>query len=280
MDKSGTLVRMAAATAGLVAIAVVCGLALQQIATDTRAQDQLVADLTQQVVMLENTVAAQDARIDALEKKGTPRPQAGRPDPALTYAVPVGDAPVLGRRDAPVTIVEFIDLQCPFCKRAQSTLEQVRKRYPDDVRIVFKHLPLPFHQRALPAAHALECARDQGVFWAMQDLVWEDQQNLSDEDLRARAARIDRVSLSRFDHCTSQRIHQDRIDAQMAEAARFGARGTPAFFINGRFLSGAQPEQAFAKLIDEELARVRASRVMPADYYRDVVEKNGVARVE
>src|SRR4051812_41295422 len=109
------------------------------------------------------------AKLDKIEKSGggrampQPPPQRG-PDPAKVYAFPIGESPVHGQSDAWVTIIEVSDFQCPFCGRAVATLKQIEDTYKDDVRLVFKHNPLPFHQRAMPAALAAECAHEQNKF--------------------------------------------------------------------------------------------------------------------
>ena len=188
-------------------------------------------------------------------KKGNP-PQ-GRPDPAITYKVLIGDAHVRGPKTALVTVVEWADFQCPFCGRVKATLDQLESKYEGRVRFVFKHNPLPFHQRALPAAIAAEAAGRQGKFWQMHDLLFSDPRNLSDEQILGYAKKL-RLDRKRFKRDLQDEALKTKVLAQQEQGASLGARGTPAFFVNGRFLSGAQPIESFSALIDEEMERARA----------------------
>ncbi len=199
-------------------------------------------------------------RVTELEVADAPTPeqkaQAGRPDPEARYAATVDDAQTRGPADALVTIVMFEDFQCPFCSRAAATMDRVAKEYGQDVRLVFKHNPLAFHQAAMPAAMASEAAGRQGKFWKMHDLLFENQKELEQEDLLRYAKKL-RLNRQRFKRDLRDQALEQKIKDQQEQAERLGARGTPAFFINGRFLSGAQPFESFAELIDEELAHAR-----------------------
>jgi protein-disulfide isomerase len=183
------------------------------------------------------------------------RAAAVRPDePPSRYQVAVGDAPTRGPADAPVTIVEWSDFQCPFCGRVRSTLAQVERTYGDRVRIAFKHMPLPMHSEA-PAAHAAaEAAHRQGHFWDMHDRIFANQRELTPEKYAAYAAEIG-LDVGRFERDTQSADVQQRIAADIEAAGSLGVSGTPAFFINGRFVSGAQPFESFKRIIDEELAK-------------------------
>lgn len=185
------------------------------------------------------------------------KPQPGRPDPAARYAATIGDAHTKGPSDALVTIVMFEDFQCPFCSRSAETMRKVAKEYGQDVRLVFKHNPLAFHQAAMPAAMASEAAGRQGKFWKMHDLLFDNQKELDSEDLLRYAKKL-RLNRKRFKRDLRDQSLEQKVKDQQAQSQKLGARGTPAFFINGRFLSGAQPFDSFAKLIDEELAHARS----------------------
>ena len=173
--------------------------------------------------------------------------------------VPIhADDPWWGRRDAPVTIVEFADFQCPFCKRAVGTLDEVRRRYgPGKLRIVWRHLPLPFHKLARPAAalsmRVFERFGNAG-FWRLHDAFMADQRSL--EEIIAREG--GHLGLSVDDIDKLARDAKARLDAAEAEAHHAGAFGTPGFLINGVTLSGAQPVEKFAEIIDEQLAKAAA----------------------
>ena len=205
---------------------------------------------------LSEDLSARVTELEAAKAPAVAAKQPGRPDPGARYAATVGDAHTRGSNDALVTIVVFSDFQCPFCARVTPTLEKVEQAYGQDVRVVYKHNPLAFHHYALPAAKAAEAAGRQGKFWKMHDLLFENQRELADEDLRryAKTLRLDRKRFAR--DLRAQDIAQ-KIEAHQTQANALGARGTPAFFINGRFLSGAQPFESFATLIDAELAHAR-----------------------
>jgi protein-disulfide isomerase len=167
--------------------------------------------------------------------------------------VTLGDAYVRGPADAAVTIVEFSDYQCPYCSRVQATLNRVLETYPEQVRLVFFHNPLPFHANAPLAHQAALAAGEQGQFWEMHDVLFENQRALSRSQIEgyARGLGIDMTAFNLYlDAASGQAV----VDADQVVAARVGARGTPNFFINGRSLRGAQPFERFAEVIDEELA--------------------------
>jgi protein-disulfide isomerase len=174
------------------------------------------------------------------------------PDPNRRYEVDVDGSPALGPETADVTIVEFSDFQCPFCSRVGPTLKQVKETYGDQVRIVFKHLPLSIHPKA-PAAHAAaEAAHRQGKFWEMHDKIFANQREMSPEKYEAYATEIG-LDLERFKGDLASADVKKRIDADQQQAAKLGATGTPAFFINGKYVSGAKPFEAFKEIIDAEL---------------------------
>ena len=190
---------------------------------------------------------------------GAPAPsqaaaQPGRPDPNRRYSMNTQGAPTKGSADAKLAIVEFSDFQCPFCRRVNPTIEQIEHEYGDKVRIVFKHLPLEMHPKA-PAAHAAaEAAHRQGKFWEMHDLIFGNQEAMSPEKYVEYAKQL-QLDVARFQRDVASAEIQSRIAADSQEADRLGVTGTPSFFVNGRFLSGAQPFDAFKELIDQELGR-------------------------
>ena len=163
-------------------------------------------------------------------------------------------APVEGPANAPITIVEWSDYQCPFCKRAHPTVEQVLTEYKDKVRFVYLDYPLPFHQMAMPAAQAVHCAEDQGKFWEYHKNLFEVAGDLSTADLTKRATDLGLDSAA-FQACTDSKKHDALIKANYDDGSALGVTGTPAFFINGRMLVGAQPIEQFRELINDELSR-------------------------
>ena len=214
-----------------------------------------------------------------LDKGGRPQmpqqPQKPQgPDPAKTYAFPLGESAVKGGQDAWVTIVEVSDFQCPYCGRVVPTIKALEEKYGKDLRVTFKHNPLPFHPNALPAANAAECAREQGKFWQMHDKLFENQQQLSPENYEKWAGEVG-LDLNRWKKCFADTKFKSHIEEDQKMGMQLGARGTPAFFVNGRFLSGAQPQPAFEALIDEEMKKAKASGVAAKDYYQKVVVDKG-----
>jgi predicted DsbA family dithiol-disulfide isomerase len=159
-----------------------------------------------------------------------------------------------GPATAPVTIVEFSDFECPFCKRVLATLDQIEEKYGDKVRVVYRHYPLSSHANAQKAAEASLCAADQGKFWEMHDLLFNEQQKLAVADLKEKATRLG-LDGAKFDECLDSNRHAEAVQADARAGDAAGVSGTPAFFVNGRFLSGAVPFENFAELIDDEVKR-------------------------
>ncbi len=200
--------------------------------------------------------AAEPAGAGAAAKAPPARPQ---PDPSAIYRVPVGNSATRGPADALVTIVIFSEFQCPFCSRVRPTLDQIGERYGRDVRFVFKHNPLPFHDNAMPAAEAASEAfaqRGADAFWRMHDLMFENQSALTRADLERYATQVG-LDMNRFRAALDGHTHQAAIEADQTLARSLGASGTPSFFINGRNLRGAQPFEAFQGVIDQEMTRAR-----------------------
>ena len=195
----------------------------------------------------------------AENKKNAPAPkeeeEGDKEDTKTVFKVPVGQAPQLGNPNALVTIVEFSDFQCPYCKRTEETLKKIRDTYGDKVRLVWKEEPLPFHPRAEPAAELAREARaekgDKG-WWAAHDGLFDSQPKLDDPDLLAIA---DKIGIDKTKAADAIKNHKDKkeIDADADLADDLQASGTPHFFINGRRLVGAQPFDKFQKIIDEEV---------------------------
>ncbi|MFL6196533.1 MAG: thioredoxin domain-containing protein [Thermoanaerobaculia bacterium] len=162
--------------------------------------------------------------------------------------------PAHGPETAPITIVEFSDFQCPYCARLIPTLEEVKKKYGDKVRIVFRQYPLAFHQFAQKAAEASLCAHEQGKFWELHDAMFQNQAELSVEQLKAKAATMG-MNAEQFNACLDNAKYATQVKADFDAGSKAGVNGTPAMFINGRFLSGAQPLGEITKVIDDELQR-------------------------
>ncbi|MEM4260377.1 MAG: thioredoxin domain-containing protein [Candidatus Woesearchaeota archaeon] len=167
-----------------------------------------------------------------------------------------GDSPSKGKPDAPVTIIEFIDFQCPFCaKFYREAYKQILTQYVDTgkVKIVFKNFPLPFHENAEKAAKAAECANEQGKFWDMHDKLFENQNALDTDSLKKYAKEIS-LDTNKFNSCLDSGKYSERIANDLKIGQEIGIQGTPGFLINGRIISGAQPFENFKKIIEQELS--------------------------
>ena len=177
------------------------------------------------------------------------------------HRVPVSadDDPRLGPAAAPVTLVEFTDLQCPFCSRAQATVAALHQRYGDRLAIVSRDFPLAMHENAHLAAEAAGCAQEQGRYWEYRARLFSHQQQLRRDDLvdHAAAVGLDRKA---FQACLSSGRRTAEVDHDVDDATALGLSGVPAFFVNGRYLAGAQPEDAFVRLIEEELGNGAAGK--------------------
>jgi protein-disulfide isomerase len=171
--------------------------------------------------------------------------------------VGIGVNPVKGSEKAPVTIVEFSDFQCPFCKRGETTVDQVMKEYKGKVKLYFRDMPLSFHPNAKPAAMAARCAGEQGKFWEFHGKLFE-KQDLGDEKYKEYASAL-KLKMDQFNQCMSTQKYASAVEKDMNEGGTLGVNGTPAFFINGILLSGAVPFPQFKEIIDDEIKLARAS---------------------
>jgi len=165
-----------------------------------------------------------------------------------------------GNPDAPVTIVEFSDFQCPFCQSVQPTLKQVLEKYGDRVNLAFRDMPLDqLHPNARKAAEAARCAAEQGKFWEYQDKLFSSG-NLSEKVL-ADMARVIGLDGAAFDACAASGKFNNQVEDDRQMGMKAGVSGTPGFFVNGIALPGSQPLVAFEKVIDAELAKVASDPV-------------------
>ncbi|HUL59806.1 MAG TPA: thioredoxin domain-containing protein [Anaeromyxobacteraceae bacterium] len=164
------------------------------------------------------------------------------------------EGPAKGPAKAPITIVEFSDFQCPYCVRAEGTVKDLLAAYPDKIRLVYRDYPLPFHQNAEKAAEAAHCANDQGKYWEMHDKLFSSQERLAVPDLKGYARELG-LDGAKFDHCLDGNDKAKLVESNKKAGEEAGVNGTPAFFINGRVLSGALPLEKFKEVVDSELAR-------------------------
>ncbi len=184
---------------------------------------------------------------DAPTPSPSAQPSVNDPSAAQPPAGPVKEVSdsdhLLGKKDAKVTVIEYSDFQCPFCSQIEPSLEQMRKDFPNDVRMVYRHFPLSFHPEAQKAAEASECAAKLGgndAFWKMHDQLFANQQTLGTE-LYTRLAKELRLNEANFKKCLDSGEMAAKISADMASGNDAGVNGTPATFINGKLVSGAVP---------------------------------------
>jgi protein-disulfide isomerase len=180
-----------------------------------------------------------------------------RLDPPRVDVATDGD-PSFGPENAPVTIIEFSDFQCPYCARVLPTLQAIRERYGEKVRVVYRDYPLDFHKEAQKAAEAAQCAGEQDRFWDYHDRLFANQQALRVDQLKAHALNLG-LDGDAFAACLDSGKFASEVQADFRDGSQAGVSGTPAFFINGRFLNGAQPLEAFLSVIDQELERAGTS---------------------
>ncbi len=207
--------------------------------------------------LYERLVAKGEEKVKYLEG---PQAAPGELDPKVAFLVPVtAEMPQKGPADALVTIVEFCDFQCPFCRKLSTTLDQLAKLYPRDVRIVFRHLPLPMHPQAFMAAEAAMAAfAQQGNkgFWLFHDKLFQNQDDLSLVALERIAKEVG-LDIGRYRKSLSLHQFEARIKKDVAFAERFQIQGTPQMFINGHALAGAYPIDELKKVVEERLAEAK-----------------------
>jgi protein-disulfide isomerase len=161
--------------------------------------------------------------------------------------------PWSGGKDAAVTVVEFSDFQCPYCRAAEGSVKQIKSRYGDKIKFVYMDFPLSFHEHAMDAARAASCAAGQDKFWQYHDALFADQSKLAAADLKATAAKLG-LDAGKFNACFDKGSPDSTIKADLAQGQALGVTGTPTFFVNGREIVGAQPPEKFSEVIDDELA--------------------------
>lgn len=190
-------------------------------------------------------------------------PEAAAPDPkTVLEKLKNPRLPAKGDKNAPVTIIEFSDFECPFCARFYSeTLSKIQSEYIDTgkAKIVYMHYPLSFHAKAKPLANAAECANDQGKFWEMHDKIFTENTagtltTATDETYKQWAATLG-LNTSSFNTCFDNKTFESEIDKEFALGGEVGVSATPTFYINGRQLVGAMPFESFKAIIDEELKK-------------------------
>ncbi|MEX1071079.1 MAG: thioredoxin domain-containing protein [Anaerolineales bacterium] len=206
--------------------------------------------------LLENTPAAANQEGAAEESSGTDD-IASQLESLPRYEVPIlADDPALGAEDAPITIVEFADFECPFCQRhAQDTHARLLEEYGDQIRFVYKDFPLTsLHPNAYPAALAGQCAHEQDKFWDFHDLLFSGRLGLGDEAYLAYAEELG-LDIEAFTACLEDQRYVESVQADYDFGIEIGVSSTPTFFVNGIAVIGAQPFDLFKQIIDFELGQ-------------------------
>lgn len=191
--------------------------------------------------------------------QNNPAPQAPAPKPQIQGTGQVQDFNITrsdhvrGNFDAPITLVEYSDFQCPYCGRHLPTLNKILNDYEGEVRLVYKHFPLSFHENSEKAAEASECASEQGKFWEYHDKLFENQAGgYSIASFKQWASDLN-LDTSKFNDCLDSGKYASRVQADEADGQNRGVEGTPATFVNGQLVSGAVPYESFKTLIDQIL---------------------------
>ena len=169
--------------------------------------------------------------------------------------VSADDDPFIGPEEAPITIIQFAEFQCPYCGKAGEAIDQVMEEYAGQVKMVYRDFPLGFHDRAIPAAVAANCAGEQNKYWEMHQLLMADQRSLAEENFVSHAQTLS-LDMTKWNTCRQDPSQEAEVKKDMEDGAALGVTGTPAFFINGIMLSGAQPFEQFKEVIDRELERI------------------------
>jgi protein-disulfide isomerase len=182
-------------------------------------------------------------------------PEATQPREVRRYDVPEDDDPVLGPEDAPITIIEFSDYECPYCRKWHLEVwPLLQEAYPDQIRLVYRDFPLTnIHPNATPAASAANCAREQGFFWEFNEKLFSMEYPLNPSGYQAYAQEL-ALDMTAFNECLDSGRFNDEVMADFEYASNLGVSSTPTFFVNGIPVVGAQPFEAFSQLIDQELA--------------------------
>jgi len=182
------------------------------------------------------------------------QPEVQIPEQVQRLDVSLDDDYIYGPQDAPITIVEFSDYECPYCQRWYDTVWlRLRQEYADQVRLVYRDLPLPNHPNAVPSAEAANCAGEQGKYWEYHDLLFGGELGLSPSAYQEYASQVG-LDLDAFQTCVDERRYSAEVEADLADATQLGVSSTPTFFINGIPLVGAQPYEVFQQVIELELA--------------------------
>ena len=247
------------------------------------AQKEMLASLEGTLSRVEASHAKLEEKVAKLEEPPPPPEPATDPTAPVgeVYKVTLGDAQTRGNDSALITIVQWSDFECPHCAYVGSTLELLEAKYGSDVRFAFMHFPLTFHTNSRDAAIAAEAAGEQGKFWEMHDLLFDNMRDLSDKNY-VKWARELKLDVKQFKKDLADPDIAKRVDDMKAQGEALGLAGTPTFFVNGRQVEGGNSAPEFIALIDEELTRARAlvaSGVSPSKVYEEAI-KEGIPELD
>lgn len=237
---------------------------------------------------LKTQVKEIDGRLAKIEKLLGPYlnrpPRPPEPDPSKVYSVPIDGNPFKGPESAPVTVVKAFEFACPYCERARPTMDTLLKDYSGKVKVVYKHFVVHPDVATLPAI-AVCAAAKQGKFAEMEEKMWEDgfKKRELGRDAILKMAKDIKLDEKQFTADLDGEECKQRVQQDQDQLAKLGIQGTPGFFINGRFLGGAQPVENFKKLVDEELKKAEAkiAQGTPVDqYYQKAVVEAGIREVK
>jgi len=223
-----------------------------------------------EIAALNKDVESMQAEMKTLKSQPAQagRPAAPAPQPVVEKVVSIDDDPMKGDPKAPVTIVEFSDFECPFCKRSNDgAIKQINEEYVSKgkVRLVFRDYPLPFHKKAIPAAVAANCAGEQDKYWEVHEFLFQNPKTNLDIPTIIGSAEELGMDKAKFEACVNDKSKEKEITKDMEDGQKYGVRGTPSYFIGkttdgdeitGTFVRGAQPYAVFKEHIDEQLKEV------------------------
>src|SRR5215468_606115 len=214
--------------------------------------DEALNQIRDQQRLILAKLTALDEKIDKVAARSVAPPRPSGPDPARAFNLPTGDSPTKGPEDAPVTIVEFSDYQCPFCARSEPLVHDALAAYPTKAKLVYKHFPLvSIHPQAMSAALAAAAAQRQGKFWEMHEKLFANQRALAPEQIKEYARQLG-LDMAKFERDLQSDEVKTKVQEDIKLAQRVGVRGTPTIFVNGKILQNRTLD-GFKELIDPVL---------------------------